>query len=106
MKKGRKPEAIIRSALRMAWLRAPMRTQALKDARRSRGVYMCAKCAGDFGPKKIAVDHIIPCGKLTMDTIGEFAQKLFCQSDCLQVLCKPCHKIKTRFDRKMMVGLI
>ncbi len=95
----RSVEARMRALLRNAWLRSPMRGEALKEARRERGEYLCAHCKEIFRIKEVAVDHILPCRKLNLRVIGEFCQRLFCVSVMLQVLCKPCHKDKTKRER-------
>jgi 5-methylcytosine-specific restriction endonuclease McrA len=85
----------IRSQLRRVWLRSPMRTQALRDARVARGAYKCAECGEIFKVKEIQVDHIIPAGTLIGD-LGGFVERLFCPAEGLAVKCKPCHAAKTK----------
>jgi 5-methylcytosine-specific restriction endonuclease McrA len=81
---------------------------ALKEARSSRGMYLCAEC-NEYVPttvydeekkkrvKNVLVDHIIPVippdeGFTTWDS---FIEGLFVEVDKLQVLCLACHKTKT-----------
>lgn len=64
--------------------------------------YRCAACSGEFPQTLIQVDHINPVvdpqeGFTTWDDV---ISNLFCEQDNLQVLCKPCHKIKTQNERK------
>lgn len=47
----------------------------------------CATCWDSFLPSAVDVDHIIPIYKGGTDT-----------DDNVQVLCRTCHKIKTRAD--------
>lgn len=59
--------------------------------------YRCAICEELFPSTQVQVDHIKPMG--TTVTWDEFIEGLFCEADNLQVLCKPCHKIKTKKER-------
>lgn len=64
--------------------------------KRQKWEYKCSHCKEWFMEKEIQVDHIVEAGSLTCgDDLKEFVEKLFCEVDGLQVLCKPCHKIKT-----------
>lgn len=84
--------------------------EVLKEARVSRGVYLCAGCNKE-GPasiridgkkyKNACVDHIHPIidpdvGFVSWD---EFIDKLFSEKENLQVLCHECHTIKTNEER-------
>lgn len=94
----------IRSALRNAWRKYPVRYEALRKAsrpyvgpdKRCKTEKQCAKCKKWFiGNGKVEVDHIIPAGSLTkFADLPLFCARLFCEVDNLQVLCKPCHKNK------------
>jgi len=62
--------------------------------------YLCASCNQTFMQKDVQVDHIHPAGSLrTFEDLPAFVEKLYCGSDGLQVLCKPCHTIKTKEER-------
>lgn len=91
----------IRSGLRQMWSRYPNKYQCLKNARVGRNQYLCAGCSKIFPSKKVAVDHIVPCGTLnSFETMKIFASNLFCSLDNLQVLCKDvCHYKKTMQER-------
>jgi 5-methylcytosine-specific restriction endonuclease McrA len=93
----------IRSALRKAWSRWPPKFEVLKENRRTvtgkrhRYEYKCAKCKKWFQQKHVQVDHITPAGShVNWDT---FIEKLFVGKDKLQILCRPCHAVKTKSER-------
>jgi len=53
--------------------------------------------------KEVAVDHIIPAGTLRCaDDLPQFVERLFCEVDGLQVLCKTCHDKKTKKDKEKL----
>jgi 5-methylcytosine-specific restriction endonuclease McrA len=64
---------------------------------RSAKHFKCAKCKQEFPAKDVTVDHKIPIvgpeGFVSWDL---FIERLFCSIKNLQVLCKPCHAIKTK----------
>ena len=99
----------IRSALRQAWNKYPVKFQVLTEARRAykgqdkrvKWEYQCNSCKGWFKTKEVSVDHIIPAGSLKdFSDLPSFVSKLFCENDNLQVLCKGCHDKKTAEERK------
>ena len=59
--------------------------------------YLCAKCNNEFTAKEVEVDHVEPIGR--EKSWDEFINGLFCEQDNLQVLCKPCHKKKTKEEK-------
>lgn len=76
----------------------------MSAGRVTRGVYKCALCEGLSGPKNIDVDHVIPAtppgGINEPKDFGVFIERLlFCPPSGLRVLCKPCHKQKTKEER-------
>jgi hypothetical protein len=64
--------------------------------------YQCAHCKKWFPEKEIEVDHIVEAGSLRNgDDVKTFIERLFCERDGLQVLCKnTCHKEKTAKMKK------
>lgn len=78
-----------------------------KDGTRSKRdavMYKCAACKYFFSDKEIQVDHCVPVappGKKKSDlSLEELAARVFCDTDNLQVLCKPCHSIKSKEERR------
>ena len=105
----------IRSALRQAFNRYPVKYSVIKGAavdRAAVGVYKtgkragcqktvkmyeCAQCHCFWRQVDIQVDHIIPAGSLkSFDDLGPWTERLLCGADGLQILCKDCHSIKTK----------
>ena len=66
--------------------------------------FTCSKCKKVFERGEVQVDHIepvIPVDKRTVDLDwNTIIKRMFCSSDNYQVLCKPCHKIKSDEERK------
>lgn len=100
--------SFVTSALRSASRRWPPKYQAIRDSFTKTKVnkrtgrqakhYKCAACGYDFPQTQVQVDHIVPIGKdLDWNT---FIEKLFCEAENLQVLCKQCHKNKTKEERE------
>ena len=97
----------IRSALRQAFQRYPVK-QKVKNAnriaiigKRHKWIYTCAQCDHEFMDKEIQVDHITPAGSLNdFDDLPGFVKRLYCEPEDMQILCKPCHAIKTAAERK------
>lgn len=58
--------------------------------------YKCAICTNEYPASEIQVDHILPvitsAGFTTWD---DYIERMFCDKENLQVVCIPCHKIKT-----------
>ncbi len=88
---------------RYGWSRWDGKQTALVESRISRGKYQCAECLNLFGPKDVQVDHVQPRidpgkGRTTLD---DWAARTFVSGKKLQVLCKPCHKLKTAQENKV-----
>ena len=101
--------SFIRSALRQKsrWWK-PITECKLKAKRAYKGTnkrqkfeYQCATCKNWFPEKQINVDHIKPAGSLNCaQDLPGFVERLFCETDNLQVLCEKCHDIKTKLEKK------
>lgn len=108
-------KSFVTSALRAASRRWPPKYKALKEAFAGRKVnvktgklamhYTCAACKKLYVATDVQVDHIKPVvdpkkGFVSWDS---FIDRMFCEIENLQVMCKPCHKIKTdqeKLERK------
>ena len=115
----------IRSALRKEWRNSQMYKDALKAAKRPytgggrRKISIeCAKCKTHYANndkiivpsakkgitktvKAYNVDHKIDAGSLkTFNDLSGFAERLFCESEDLQILCYHCH-IKKTYPREV-----
>ena len=64
--------------------------------------YACAGCGGFFVSSDVQVDHIEPVvdPKDGFQDLDIFSDRLYCEEENLQVLCKECHKVKTNLERK------
>lgn len=98
----------IRSLLRQGSKRWPPRREAMNEARvpyvgpnkRQKWLYVCAKCGWAAKATEVQIDHIIPCGTLkSYDDLPGFVERLFCEVEGFQVLCKPCHQEITNEER-------
>ena len=108
-------KSFVTSALRAASRRWPPKYKALKEAFAGRKVnaktgklamhYTCAACNKLYVATDVQVDHIKPVvdpkkGFVSWDI---YINRMFCEIEDLQVMCKPCHKIKTdqeKLERK------
>lgn len=97
----------ILSTIRRAWARYPERYVALNRAKLSYGVYRCEKCLEPKRRKAIQVDHIEPVVEPTagLVDIETYIKRLFCKSTGLQILCKPCHKLKSGAENVIRIGM-
>lgn len=88
----------VKKSLRRVWGRSKQRQGALLKAKVERGKYVCACCGKVFRRKDIDVDHKIAIGRF--DNFDLYIERLFVDSSGLQILCKVCHKKKTKKDIK------
>mgnify|MGYP002132199321 CR=1 FL=1 len=99
--------SFIKSALRSASQRWPPRYRVLKDAfiekrinpatGRLAGFYKCNACLQQFTQSNVEVNHIIPVVPITgFDSWDNIINRLFCEQEGLEVLCRPCHKKITK----------
>ena len=92
----------IRSCLRSKSLKWKPRTDCILAARRpykgtnkaQKYEAQCAICTKWFKLKDIVVDHYpIEAGSIkSVEDIGPFAERLFCETDNLRCLCGECHR--------------
>lgn len=69
--------------------------------KRQKFEYQCNECKNWYQEKLINVDHILPAGSLNCAAdLPAFVERLFCETDNLQVLCEACHNVKTQNERK------
>jgi len=59
----------------------------LRKAIRRAGSAHCARCGLDYLPSAVDIDHITPLSQGGTDVPAN-----------VQILCRPCHKSKTRLD--------
>jgi 5-methylcytosine-specific restriction endonuclease McrA len=109
--------SFIISALRAASRRWPVKWAVLKDAAvgKQKNIstgklaehYKCASCGNIFPAKEVVVDHIDPVvdPKKGFVSWDDYIERMFCEAEGLQVLCKPCHKVKTDEERKSRKSL-
>lgn len=103
--------SFVTSALRAASRRWPPKFKALKEAFVGRKTnkktgklamhYKCATCKKHFVAADVQVDHVLPVVDPKVGFIGwdSFIDRIFCEIENLQVLCKPCHKVKTEEEK-------
>ncbi len=104
--------SFIVSTLRSGTRRWPPKYETLNEAKTEKRInkktgrmaqhYLCTSCQEDFPAKQISVDHKRPAvdpkkGWVSWD---DFIEKLFCDKDNLQTLCRECHAKKTAEERK------
>jgi len=106
----------IRTGLRQAFIRSKYRAEFLKlnrvetiqykkcggEMKRPTVRYRCVDCSGLFKQDEINVDHINKVGSfIDIMDIEKFFFRIFCSFSNLQILCKRCHTLKTRRERKL-----
>lgn len=104
-------DSFIKSALRAASLKWPPRWKVLKEAftgikinqatgRKSKH-YLCAKCQKEFPTSQIEVNHkisVVPFEGLTSWDV--VIDRLFCEPEGLEAVCKDCHKQITKQEKE------
>jgi ribosomal protein L44E len=104
-------KSFVTSALRGGFTRYPPKFEVLKNAFVSKKTnkatgrlashYKCAKCKKQFVAKDVQVDHKDPVvGEAGWESWDVYIERLYCTVDNLQVLCKGCHAVKTKEERK------
>lgn len=100
-------QSFIKSTLRKGTTRWPPKYEVLNAAKRGKQVnaatgriaehFLCAGCGELFPSKFVVVDHIQPVVPVTgFVNWDDVITRMFCDVEGLQVLCKECHKIKTK----------
>lgn len=104
--------AFIVSMLRAGSRRWPPLYQVLNDAKTEKKVnvltgriaqhYLCASCQNDYPRTNVQVDHIlgVVCPVEGFIDWNTYIKRLLCRKEYLQVLCVPCHKIKSASETK------
>ena len=103
--------SFIKSLLRQGTRRWGPIHKVKAEARVSRGLYECKACKQHVGPtyrdgrkrkQNIFVDHIDPIidPAVGFTTWDECIQRMFCEADNLQVLCKECHDTKSEKEKQ------
>lgn len=106
--------SFISSNLRQGSRRWAPISEVQKKARVSRGVYLCAGCnekvpattkEGRKRVQNIFVDHIDPIvdPEVGFTTWDEYINRMFCEEENLQLLCKSCHDEKSGKERAVAV---
>ena len=65
--------------------------------------FQCCECKKDFPQKDVQIDHIDPVidphvGFVSWDVVIE---RMYCEIEGFQVMCKPCHKLKTNVENEI-----
>jgi 5-methylcytosine-specific restriction endonuclease McrA len=97
----------IKSHLERLSYKWPARTKALNAARRKSTLtdkrvkweYQCNHCKNWFKRKEVQNDHIVPKGRYDKEVFFIWLERLFCEADGFQVLCKPCHLVKSNREK-------
>lgn len=100
-------QSFIKSTLRKGTTRWPPKYEVLNAAKRGKQVnlqtgrtaehYECNMCHLLYPAKFVVVDHIAPVVPITGFTSwDDVIRRMFCDAVGLQVLCKPCHSMKTK----------
>lgn len=100
MQKRTKEELTACRTLRMAWDRSCLKWQALRRVKVDVNQYRCEKCKKVFKLREVQVDHKTPCVPVEgWDNLQNFAFRLYCPSEQLQVLCQDnCHQNKSNVE--------
>lgn len=104
--------SFIKGSLRTASVRWPPRYETLNGAFVERKVnvktgklakhFKCAKCGEDFPQKDVEVNHIDPVVPVEgFDSWDSVIERMFCEKEGLELLCKPCHKATTAEENQL-----
>lgn len=66
--------------------------------------FPCAHCKGMFTRKEVQIDHILPVVDTALGNsrpdFNTLIERMFCDVTNLQILCKPCHGVKSHAEKK------
>lgn len=105
-------ESWVRGQIRKGWSRHPVKNLYIQNNRfkkqnakgRITWHLECEQCKKDTPQTKVNVDHLHPAtvmGLKTEEDYGRFIFRLYYVTfDDIQILCKPCHDVKTYSERK------
>lgn len=104
-------ESFVKSVLRAGSRKWPPKYKVLNEAKRGKQInqksgrlaehFECAECHHLFPGSDIVVDHIIPVVLTTgWDSWDNVINRLYCNSENLQAVCKECHKVKTKKENE------
>ena len=106
-------KAFIIAVLRQGTRRYPPKYECLNEAKTEKKKntktgriaqhYECKDCGHDYPASMVQVDHVKPvvdpqAGFVDWNT---FIERLFCEKENLQVLCKTCHDIKSKEEKQL-----
>src|SRR5258708_34215430 len=93
-----KPDGYIFAALRKIWRWSPERRKALMEAGNDEQGYTCSSDRKPYKREDVAVDHVLPVVDPRKGFQGWdiYIRRLYTSAQDLQVLCKSCHKAKTK----------
>lgn len=98
--------------LRRGTMRYPPKNETLAKAKTTKKInassgrlaqhYKCKGCKKEFPMKQVVVDHIKPVvdPKVGFIDWNTYIERMYCVAKNFQVLCKPCHLIKSAKERK------
>lgn len=108
--------SFIKSALRSASVKWPARYGVLNasfveqkinpESGRLAKFYACNKCKGHFTAKNVEVNHIEPVVPVSgMDSWDNVIERMFCEAEGMETLCKPCHRAVTKEENNKRKGI-
>lgn len=103
--------SFITSVIRRGFTRWPAKFEVLNNAKKGKKIndktgrlaehYECNVCHQEFTNKDVEVDHITPVVSVSgWHSWDNFIDSLFCSISNLQVICKTCHKQKSKIENE------